>query len=110
MYSAIDCCAYSFARAFREEAERLWAAEKSQNARDSLTTAAAAQILSLASLCQGRNEMGLELLTEGLRILERLKFLGANGNDPINEDHDKASSDERTAQVRSVWGIFVWSM
>ena len=110
MYVAFDPRANNLGFAFRIEAERIWTVEKNDKRADSLTTAVALQLLSLASINQGRNDLGFEYLEEGAHMGERLKLFGADASSSTMESFGTLSNDELMAVAHSAWGIYTWLM
>ncbi|KAM4062178.1 fungal zn(2)-Cys(6) binuclear cluster domain-containing protein [Hirsutella rhossiliensis] len=104
MYAAIDRDAYPQAQLFCVEAERLWRLE---GPSDTLLNIASAQLLSLATLGQGKDHHMLEYLGATFHMGLRMSLFGvepAVGIKMVNE----LPRDMRSATSYAAWGTFNW--
>ncbi|KAI2630840.1 hypothetical protein GGR54DRAFT_584396 [Hypoxylon sp. NC1633] len=92
--------------AFETEAERLWGLEKYTN---TLTAAAAAQLLNNLSASRGRDEFASQCLEEGIQMGKRMGLFGV-GSETASAltwlDHHQ---DWLRAACHTSWGIFSYA-
>ncbi|KAI4158631.1 MAG: hypothetical protein LQ342_007283 [Letrouitia transgressa] len=103
-YTPIDIRASALSHAFFIEAEIQWPAERSN---DSIITAAAVQIFSYGCVCQGRDELSLELCREGRDMAERLGLFGGSNSESTRVS-SAMSSEWKKATAHVAWGIHNW--
>ncbi|KAH6649087.1 hypothetical protein BKA67DRAFT_576722 [Truncatella angustata] len=106
MYSAIDKVAEEYARQFCAKAERLWTVEKNC---DSLLNMAGAQLLSLASMANGKDYRMLDYTKVAIQMGTRLGLFGLEENSTRNLNQDMSES-LRSASSFTAWGIFNWTV
>ncbi|KAI1143960.1 hypothetical protein F5Y05DRAFT_407359 [Hypoxylon sp. FL0543] len=102
-YSSLKPEASGFVGAFEAEAERLWRTDKFTN---TLTAAAAAQLLNNTSASRGRDDFANQILDEGILMGKRMGLFGVDSADAsalIWLDHHQ---DWLRAACHTSWGLF----
>ncbi|KAI0841634.1 hypothetical protein F5Y06DRAFT_195478 [Hypoxylon sp. FL0890] len=102
-YSSLQPEASGLASAFEAEAERLWGIDKFTN---TLTAAAAAQLLNSTSASRGRDDFANQCLDEGIEMGKRMGLFGVaseNASALTWLDHHQ---DWLRAACHTSWGLF----
>lgn len=95
-----------FATAFTGEAIKLWHTERSA---DSTATLAALNCLSVATSCNGENELGHhQLLADARTMATRMQRLHIPPTDPSIDYLQYSSQDEMQDQAHAAWGSYDW--
>ncbi|PFH61554.1 hypothetical protein XA68_16977 [Ophiocordyceps unilateralis] len=105
MYSALDTTVDDLALCFCTEAERLWDTEKNN---DSVLNLAAAQLLSMGYLGQGRNHVVLSYLRQASDMAVRMGLFGGDEDDRAAARMQKLTSEAVSAHLHAAWGTFNW--
>ncbi|EQK97635.1 N-terminal fungal transcription regulatory domain-containing protein [Ophiocordyceps sinensis CO18] len=106
MYSAIDRDAYRLSQQFCAEAERLW---RLAMPSDTLLNLASAQLLSLATLAQGRDQYVLEYLSAAFQMGTRMSLFGVEPSAGIKMANE-IPQEMRSAASYAAWGVFNWTV
>ncbi|KAI9151383.1 hypothetical protein HJFPF1_08585 [Paramyrothecium foliicola] len=104
-FSALDSRALSLAASFQKEAERLWRAHRSS---DSVTTLAATITLGVATMCQGKDEISLELLADGRHMAERMRLFGICHTHKLAQEFRGLPPKQLRALSHTAWGCYSW--
>ncbi|KAL7626363.1 hypothetical protein AAE478_003135 [Parahypoxylon ruwenzoriense] len=102
-YSSLIPEAAALVAAFEEEAEQLWAVEKFSN---TLTAAAASQLLNNISVSRGRDEFASQCLEEGIQMGKRMGLFGVRSEDASALTWLDHHQDWLRAACHTSWGIF----
>ncbi|KKP04360.1 hypothetical protein THAR02_03563 [Trichoderma harzianum] len=93
------------AAAFCTEAEGIWKTEKEH---DTILNLAAALLLSLGYLGQGRDHAVLSYISQATKMAVRLGLFGVEDNDQAKVKVDKMTADTASAYLHAAWGSFNW--
>jgi hypothetical protein len=104
MYSAIEKDAQKYARQLCLEAERIWDTEKYY---DTTINMAAAQLLSLASMGNGRDHVVVQLQAEAAEMGTRLCLFGVNEATALRA-LQQTPKELQNARCFAAWGVFNW--
>ncbi|OTB06793.1 hypothetical protein M426DRAFT_9225 [Hypoxylon sp. CI-4A] len=102
-YSNLQPEATNFVAAFESEAERLWEVEKLNN---TLTAAAAAQLLNSTSASRGRDDFANRCLDEGIEMGKRMGLFGVSSENASALTWLDHHQDWLRAACHTSWGIF----
>ena len=106
-YNAFEPQAPSLSEAFFREADELWQLEKSS---DSLPTLAAAQLLNITSIYNGRDG-GSPYLDLGVQMAQRMGLFGLPDLDGIPlRTEQKGEECWAEASSHTAWGVYNWVM
>ncbi|OTA66535.1 hypothetical protein K449DRAFT_390976 [Hypoxylon sp. EC38] len=102
-YSSLQPEASGLVGAFEAEAERLWEIEKFNN---TLTAAAAAQLLNSTSASRGRDDFAKQCLDEGIQMGKRMGLFGVGSENASALTWLDHHQDWLRAACHTSWGIF----
>ncbi|OTA93053.1 hypothetical protein M434DRAFT_31271 [Hypoxylon sp. CO27-5] len=102
-YSSLQPEASGLVGAFEAEAERLWEIEKFNN---TLTAAAAAQLLNSTSASRGRDDFAKQCLDEGIQMGKRMGLFGMDSENASALTWLDHHQDWLRAACHTSWGIF----
>ncbi|KAI1376755.1 hypothetical protein F4677DRAFT_459573 [Hypoxylon crocopeplum] len=102
-YSNLQPEAAAHVVAFESAAERLWAVEKFNN---TLTAAAASQLLNNTASSRGRNEFASQCLEEGLQMGVRMGLWGVDSENESALSWLDHHQDWLRAACHTAWGVF----
>ncbi|KAI1467078.1 uncharacterized protein F4812DRAFT_48310 [Daldinia caldariorum] len=102
-YSSLQPEATAFLVSFETEAEALWQVEKFTN---TLTAAAAAQLLNSTSASRGRDDFANQCLDEGIQMGKRMGLFGVGSENASALTWLDHHQDWLRAACHTSWGIF----
>ncbi|KAI1075383.1 hypothetical protein F5B20DRAFT_387400 [Whalleya microplaca] len=103
-YASIQPEAAPLAVAFEKEAEDLWAVERRNN---TLTAAAASQLLSNAASSRGRDVFSRECLEDGIQMGKRMGLFGVDSKDASALTWLDHHQDWLKFACHTSWGVFI---